>query len=138
MQDGFLTLFEAAKALVNYIDTESVFDRAAAGGCSGMDYYLSDPFYDLIVNTKQTINEVQNDLGPASTDNEIKAKVTKLLGAAKTLLTHIVKEPAFDKVNELGPVGIETYQSDNFIKIIQQADNAVKAAESELRASELQ
>ena len=30
MKGEFLTLFEAAKALVTYIDKESVFDKAAA------------------------------------------------------------------------------------------------------------
>ena len=49
MHDDFLKLLEAAKSLVTYIDKEYVFDKAAAGGCSGMDYHLSDTFYDLIV-----------------------------------------------------------------------------------------
>ena len=53
MNNEFLALFEAAKALVTYIDKESVFDKAAAGGCSGMDYHLSDKFYDLIVNARK-------------------------------------------------------------------------------------
>ena len=62
MNDEFLALFEAAKALVTYIDNESVFDRAAAGGCSGMDFHLSDTFYDLIVNTRNAINDVETEL----------------------------------------------------------------------------
>lgn len=129
MQDEFLTLFESAKALVSYIDTESVFDKASAGGCSGMDYHLSDTFYDLIVNTRKAINEVQSGLEASYAGNEIRDGYAKLFEAAKALLTHIVKEPAFDKVNDMGPVGIETYQSDNFIEIIQRTDNAVKAVE---------
>ena len=31
MRDEFLTLFEAAKVLVTYIDKEYVFDKASAG-----------------------------------------------------------------------------------------------------------
>ena len=138
MQDEFLTLFEAAKALLTYIDKEFVFDKAAAGGCSGMDYYLSDTFYDLIVNTRKAINEIQNGFEASSAGNEMSAGYTNLFEAVKALLTHIVKEPAFDKVNDMGPVGIETYQSDNFIRTIQHTDNAVKAVESKMRASELQ
>ena len=60
MADEFLAIFEAAKALVTYIDKEYVFDKAAAGGCSGMDYHLSDKFYDLIVNARKVINDVEN------------------------------------------------------------------------------
>ena len=60
MKDEFLTLLEASKALVMYIDKEYVFDKAAAGGCSGMDYYQSDTFYDLIVDTRKAITDVEN------------------------------------------------------------------------------
>ena len=138
MQDEFLASFESLKALVTYIDTESVFDKASAGGCSGMDYHLSDTFYDLIVNTRKAINEVQNGLEASSADKQMRVGYAKLFEAAKALLTHIIKEPAFDKVNDMGPVGIETYQSDNFIRTIQHTDNAVKAVESKMRASGLQ
>ena len=72
MKDAFLTLFESTKALVSYIDTESVFDKASAGGCSGMDYHLSDTFYDLIVNTRKAINEIQNGLEASSAGNEMR------------------------------------------------------------------
>ena len=62
MKDEFLALLESAKALVTYIDEAYVFDRAAAGGCSGMDYHLSDTFYDLITNTRKAISDVENGL----------------------------------------------------------------------------
>ena len=129
MKGEFLTLFEAAKALVTYIDKESVFDKAAAGGCSGMDYHLSDKFYDLIVNARKVINDVEN--GPEDSDTDGEASL-RLLEAAKALTTHIDKERAFDKVNDMGPVGIETYQSDAFIEIIQTANKAVEKVENGL------
>jgi hypothetical protein len=135
MNDDFLKLLEAAKSLVTYIDKEYVFDKAAAGGCSGMDYHLSDTFYDLIVNTRKAISQVENGLeGPsADSDNKIQKKgCVQLFEAAKALATYVEKERAFDKVNDMGPVGVETYQSDTFIEVIQKANKAVKAVETSL------
>jgi hypothetical protein len=136
MKDEFLALFEASKALVTYIDKEDVFDKAAAGGCSGTDYYLSDPFYDLIVNTRKAISEVENGLEDSDTDNEkkmlMRAGYVRLFEAVKALTTHIDKERVFDKVNDMGSVGVETYQSDTFIEIIQSTNKAVEEAEGGL------
>jgi len=57
------------------------------------------------------------------------------------LTTHVDKEHAFDKVNDMGPVGVETYQSetyqsDAFIEVIQRANNAIQEVENGLKASE--
>jgi hypothetical protein len=129
MKDGYLALLEAAKALVTYIDKEYVFDKASAGGCSGMDYHLSDKFYDLIVDTRKTISDVEN--GPEDSDTDGEANV-RLFEAVKALTTHVEKERAFDKVKDMGAVGIETYQSDAFIEIIQKTNKAVEEAENGL------
>ena len=56
----------------------------------------------------------------------------RLFEAAKALTTHVEKERAFDKVNDMGPVGIETYQSDAFIEIIQSTNKAVQEVENGL------
>ena len=133
MEDEFLTLFETAKVLVTYIDKEYVFDKASAGGCSGMDYHLSDKFYDLIVNARKVINDVENR--PEDSDTDGKASV-RLLEAAKALTTHIEKERAFDKVNDMGPVGIETYQSDALIEVVQNTNKAVQEAENGFKVSQ--
>jgi len=136
MKDGFLKLFEAAKALITYIDNESVFDRAAAGGCSGMDYHLSDTFYDLIVNTRSAVREFENGLKGSDKDAEDNVNKNNgfaiLLEAAKALTTHVDKERAFDKVKDMGSVGIETYQSEAFIEVIQKTNNAIKEVENRL------
>jgi hypothetical protein len=132
MKDEFLTLLEAAKALVTYIDKEYVFDKAAAGGCSGMDYYLSDKFYDLIVNTKKVINDVENEPEDSDTDGEASLR---LLEAAKALATHVEKEHAFDKVNDMGSVGIETYQSEALIEVVQKTNTAIQEVENGLKVS---
>jgi len=136
MKDEFLTLFEAAKALVTYIDKESVFDKAAAGGCSGMDYHLSDTFYDLIVDSRKIISEVENGLEGPSADNEMRQGCAKLFEASKALVAHIEKAPAFDKVNDMGPVGVETYQSDALIEVVQNTNKALQEAENRLKVSE--
>ena len=133
MKDEFLTLFEATKVLVTYIDKEYVFDKASAGGCSGMDYHLSDKFYDLIVNARKVINDVEN--GPEDSDTDGNASV-RLYEAAKALATHVEKERAFDKVNDMGPVGIETYQSEALIEVIQKANNAIQEVENGLNVSQ--
>ena len=133
MNDDFLKLLEAAKSLVTYIDKEYVFDKAAAGGCSGMDYHLSDTFYDLIVNTRKAISQVENGAKDSDTDGEAGLR---LFEATKALATYVEKERAFDKVNDMGPVGVETYQSDAFIEIIQSTNKAVKGVESGSEAPE--
>jgi len=133
MKAEFVTLFEATKVLVTYIDKEYVFDKASAGGCSGMDYHLSDKFYDLIVNARKVINDVEN--GPEGSDTDGKANL-RLLEAAKALATHVEKERAFDKVNDMGSVGIETYRSEAFIEVLQKANNAIQEVENGLKVSQ--
>lgn len=138
MDEDCLKLNEAAKALITYIDKEDVFDRAAAGGCSGLDFHQSDAFYDLIVNTRKLVGEVEDGLegGASLADSEKNVQVReaylKLLEAVKALATHIDRERAFDKVTDLGPVGFETHQSDEFIKVIQRANDAVEEVENGL------
>jgi uncharacterized linocin/CFP29 family protein len=132
MKAEFVTLFETAKALITYIDEEYVFDKASAGGCSGMDYHLSDKFYDLIVNTREVISDVEN--GPKDPDTDGEASL-RLLEAAKALAAHVEKERAFDKVKDMGPVGIETYQSEALIEVIQKANNAIQEVENGLKIS---
>jgi len=62
MGEGQLKLLETAKALVNYIDKEHVFDKAADMGCGGFDTYQSDTFYDLIADARKAVEEVENGL----------------------------------------------------------------------------
>ena len=133
MGDDILALFEAAKALVTYIDKENVFDKAAAGGCSGMDFHLSDAFYDLIVNARTAIKDVEN--GSKDPDTDGKANL-KLFEATKALVTHVEKEHAFDKVKDMGSVGIETYQSDAFIEVIRNTNKILQGVESGLKISQ--
>ena len=133
MEDDLLTLIEAAKVLVTYIDNENVFDKAAAGGCSGMDFHLSDAFYDLIVNARKAINDAENGSKDFNTDG---GASLKLFEATKALATHVEKEHAFDKVNDMGSVGIETYQSDALIELIKNTNKTLLEVENGLKVSE--
>ena len=132
MGNDFLVLFDAAKALVNYIDNEYVFDRAAAGGCSGMDFHLSDAFYDLIVDAREAIKDVENG-SKSDTDGKVNLR---LFEATKALATHVEKENAFDKVRDMGSVGIETYQSDALIELIKNTNKTLLEVENGLKVSE--
>ena len=60
MEDEFLALLEAAKALVAYIDKEHVFDKASDAGCGGFDTYRSDQFMALIKNAREAVNTFEN------------------------------------------------------------------------------
>ncbi len=62
MKDEFLTLFEAARELLTYIDKEHVFDKAADMGCGGFDTYQSDAFYDLIAEARKAVSEVESTM----------------------------------------------------------------------------
>jgi hypothetical protein len=60
MDDAFLKFYEAASALITYIDKEQVFDRSADMGCGGFDTYQSEIFYDLIANAKRALSEFES------------------------------------------------------------------------------
>jgi|GEM_PF-548120 len=138
MDREFLKLYEAGKALITYIDKEDVFDRAAAGGCSGLDFHQSDTFYDLIVNTRKIMGKVESGLEAEASLTESEKNIRaregyiRLFEALKALTTHIDQERAFDKVSDLGPVGFETHQSEDFIKVIQRADEAAEEVKNAL------
>jgi hypothetical protein len=62
VDDEVLKLFEAAKALVTYIDAEHVFDKSSDMGCGGYDTYQSDTFFDLIAHTRKAVIEFENKI----------------------------------------------------------------------------
>lgn len=133
MENVLLVLFDTAKALVSYIDNEYVFDRASAGGCSGMDFHLSDAFYDLIVDTRKAIEDVENGSKDSDTDGKVNLR---LFEVTKALATHVEKEHAFDKVRDMGAVGIETYQSEALIELIKNTNKILLEVENGLKISE--
>ena len=94
-----------------------------------MDFHLSDAFYDLIVNARKAIKDVESGRENSNTDGEASIRLFEVI---KALATHVEKEHAFDKVNDMGSVGIETYQSEAFIEVIQKANDAIGEVEKKL------
>jgi hypothetical protein len=62
MNDTFSRFYEAAKALILYVDKEQVFDKSAAMGCGGYDTYQSETFYDLIASAKAALKDYEGSL----------------------------------------------------------------------------
>lgn len=59
MNDVFLKFYEAAKALIIYVDQEYVFDKSADMGCGGLDAYQSDTFRGLIAAAKKALDDLE-------------------------------------------------------------------------------
>jgi hypothetical protein len=60
MNEKLLKFYDAAKALITYIDKEDVFDKSADLGCGGVDTYQSETFYELIANAKKALGDFEN------------------------------------------------------------------------------
>jgi hypothetical protein len=60
MNEKLLKFYDAAKALITYIDKEDVFDKSADLGCGGVDTYQSETFYALIANAKKALGDFEN------------------------------------------------------------------------------
>ena len=59
MEEAAEKLFDAAKALLAYIDEAQVFDRLADAGCGLYDQYRSDRFDELLKAVKAALEEYQ-------------------------------------------------------------------------------
>lgn len=57
-----LKLYEAARALVAYIDTEDVFDKIGDMGCGGVDHHQSETFYALIADARRAVGEFESKM----------------------------------------------------------------------------
>jgi hypothetical protein len=62
MNEKFREFYEAAKALITYIDQGYVFDKSADMGCGGLDTYQSETFYNLIANAKKTLGDFEKEM----------------------------------------------------------------------------
>jgi hypothetical protein len=60
MNDEVLRLYEAANALVSYIDNEDVFDKVGNMGCGGIDTHQSEAFYNLIADARKALREFES------------------------------------------------------------------------------
>jgi len=57
-----LKLYEAARALVTYIDREDVFDKVGDMGCGGEDMHQSETFYSLIADARRAVSEFESKM----------------------------------------------------------------------------
>jgi len=64
MNDQVLKLYEASKALMNYIDSEDVFDKVGSMGCGGVDHHQSETFYDLIAAARIALKGFEKNMKP--------------------------------------------------------------------------
>ena len=62
MNEKFLKFYDAAKALITYIDKEYVFDKSADMGCGGFDTYQSETFFDLIANARKALSDFEDTM----------------------------------------------------------------------------
>ncbi len=59
MDEKYLRLLEATKALVNHIDTERVFDKAVQMGRGSLDTSLSEEFDDLVEKAREAVKNAE-------------------------------------------------------------------------------
>jgi len=62
MNEKFPEFYQAAKALITYIDREYVFDKSTDMGCGGIDTYRSETFHNLIVNAKKALDDLETEM----------------------------------------------------------------------------
>jgi hypothetical protein len=62
MNNESFKLYEAAKALVTYIDKEDVFDKVGDMGCGGVDHHQSETFYNLIADARKAVSNFENKM----------------------------------------------------------------------------
>ena len=62
MDEKYLRLLEATKALVNHIDAERVFDKDVQLGRGNLDTSRSEEFDDLIEKAREAVNKAEKSI----------------------------------------------------------------------------
>ena len=60
MEEMYLRMLEATKALVNHIDTEHVFDKGVQTGRGAFDTSRSEEFDDLVEKAREAVDKMEN------------------------------------------------------------------------------
>ena len=60
MDEKYLRLLEATKALLNHIDTENVFDKAVQMGRGNLDTTRSQEFDDLVEKAREAARNAED------------------------------------------------------------------------------
>jgi len=62
MDEKYLRLLAATKALLNHIDTENVFDKAVQMGRGSLDTSRSEDFDDLVEKAREAVKKAENGM----------------------------------------------------------------------------
>ena len=62
MEEKYLRLLEATKALLNHIDTETVFDQAVQMGRGSLDTSRSEEFDALVEKVRVAVKKVDDGI----------------------------------------------------------------------------
>ena len=60
MEEKYLRMLEATKALVNHTDTEHVFDKGVQTGRGAFDTSRSEEFDDLVEKAREAVDKMEN------------------------------------------------------------------------------
>jgi len=62
MDEKYLRLLEATKALLNHIDTENVFDKAVQMGRGSLDTSRSEEFEGLVSRAREAVKNAEDGM----------------------------------------------------------------------------
>lgn len=62
MEETYLRLLEATKALLNHIDTEHVFDKGVQTGRGAFDTSRSQEFEDLVEKAREAVRKAEDGI----------------------------------------------------------------------------
>ena len=62
MDEKYLRLLEATKALLQHIDTENVFDKAVQMGRGSSDTSRSEEFDGLVSKAREAVKNAEDDI----------------------------------------------------------------------------
>ena len=62
MDEKYLRLLEATKALLKHIDTENVFDKAVQMGRGSLDTSRSEEFDGLVSKAREAVKNVEDGI----------------------------------------------------------------------------
>ena len=62
MDEKYLRLLEATKALLQHIDTENVFDKAVQMGRGSLDTSRSEEFDGLVSKAREAVKNVEDGI----------------------------------------------------------------------------
>lgn len=62
MEEHTMALYREAKALIDYIEDEYVFDKMGDAGCGGVDPHRSEKFDQLVKAAAKALRQFEKEL----------------------------------------------------------------------------